>query len=120
MTQQTKGIVEMARGAALERIDYEMNRVVENILDENTKPDTKRVITLKITLAPDSQRENIVVSYEASSKLAPTNPVVTSLYVAGEDSNGLLQVVELTPQIPGQINLYGGEQEAAAILRVLK
>ena len=36
-----KKILEMARGALMERADYELSRVVENILDVNT-PRQKR------------------------------------------------------------------------------
>ena len=37
MDQASKGILEMARGAFIERADYEMMRLVENIIDPNTK-----------------------------------------------------------------------------------
>lgn len=41
-------ILQMARGAFQERVDYEMGRVVDNILDLNTKATAKRKITLTI------------------------------------------------------------------------
>ena len=116
MENQAKGILEMARGAFLERADYEMKRVVENILDPNTKATAKRKITMTLTLTPDDRRENLTTSFEAKSMLAPTSPVVTALYVAGEDSHGIPQIVEMTPQIPGQMSLDGSEQEHPAIL----
>ena len=120
MDNQTKGILEMARGAFLERTDYEMNRLVENILDPNTKATAVRKMTLTIKLAPDDRRENIVVSFEVKPSLAPTTPIVTSLYMAGEDSCGVPQVVEMTPQIPGQMNLDGETQEAPALLKIVR
>lgn len=46
-------ILQMARGAFQERVDYEMGRVVDNILDLNTKATAKRKITLTIELTPD-------------------------------------------------------------------
>lgn len=73
-----KSILEMARGAFLERADCEMARVIENILD-------------------------------------PMNPSTTFLYVAGEES-----VVEMAPQIPGQLSMDEGEQEAPPRLKVIK
>ena len=33
---ETKSILEMAKGAILERVDYEVPRIIENILDPNT------------------------------------------------------------------------------------
>lgn len=35
-----KSILEMSMGAILERVDYEMGRVLENVLDPNTKATT--------------------------------------------------------------------------------
>ena len=39
-------------GAILERVDYEMGRVLDNILDPNTKPTGKRKITISLELVP--------------------------------------------------------------------
>ena len=116
MEKNAKSIVEMARGAILERINYEMARVMDNILDANTKPTAKR----KLTFTPDDERATIAVNVVAKTTLAPTNPVVTSLYIAGEDGTGEVQAVEMVPQIPGQTSLDGGEQEAPAALKIIK
>ena len=35
--EKAKSILEMARGAIMERVDYEMAKIIENILDENTR-----------------------------------------------------------------------------------
>ena len=67
-------ILRMARGAIEERVDYEMDRVMTNILDPNTKASQKRKITLSIELMPDEDRQQIRVSVTAKSTLAPTNP----------------------------------------------
>lgn len=50
-----------------------------------------------------------------ATALAPTNPVVTSLYVADNDN-----VVEMVPQIPGQFGIDGSEQEAPPALKLIK
>lgn len=105
----------MARGAIQERADYEMSRILENILDANTSPTAKRKLTLTPELKPDDERQTIAVSCTAKSTLAPTNPVVTSLYVADGEN-----VVEMVPQIPGQFSMGGEVQEAPPILRVIK
>ena len=42
----TKSILQMARGAFQERVDLEMAKVIDNILDPNTKPTQKRKLTL--------------------------------------------------------------------------
>ncbi len=74
-----KSILQMAQGAFEERVDYEMSRVIDNIMDINTDPTAKRKITLTITLTPDKARRIIKVNVTATSKLAPTDPVETSL-----------------------------------------
>lgn len=45
---QRDSIMSMARGAFEERVDYEMDKVIQNILDPNTKATAKRKITLTI------------------------------------------------------------------------
>jgi hypothetical protein len=96
-----KSILEMAHGAVMERADLEMTKVMENIADPNTKATEKRVITLRLELAPDENRETIGVKATATSKLAATNSISTMLYVTG-DENGEMCAVEATAQVPGQ------------------
>lgn len=110
-----KSILEMARGAIQERADYEMSRLLANIMDANTSPTAKRKLVLTLELKPDDDRQTIAVSCTAKSTLAPTNPVVTSLYVADEDN-----VVEMVPQLPGQYDMDGGVQEAPPSLKIIK
>lgn len=74
---QRDSIMSMARGAFEERVDYEMDKVIQNILDPNTKATAKRKITLTIELTPDDERRTIGVQVTAKSTLAATNPVAT-------------------------------------------
>lgn len=118
MEQQSNStsLIDMAMGAMKERVDYEMARCVQNIADPNTKAVTKREITLKITLEPDESRQHIEVSCSATSKLAALNPVKTSLAMGKE--NGEMVAVELTPQIPGQLDTYGGTAPQRKVLKL--
>ena len=118
MNENRDSIMRMARGAFEERGDYEMDKVIQNILDPNTKATAKRKITLTIELTPDDERRQIQVSVTAKSTLAATNPVATSLYVTG-DSNGELVVAEMVPQVPGQMNMDGTQQEAPKLLKLV-
>lgn len=119
---QRDSIMSMARGAFEERVDYEMDKVIQNILDPNTKATAKRKITLTIELTPDDERRTIGVSVTAKSTLAATNPVATALYVTS-DGNGELVVAEPnehgrhaaggpeTPEArPARINTHNTEQ----------
>ena len=115
-----KSILQMARGAFQERVDLEMAKVIDNILDPNTKPTQKRKVTMTIEFAPDDERSNIGVSVSVKYALAPTVPARTTLWVAGDNSTGECQVVEMVPQVPGQMSMDGGEQEAPASLKIIK
>lgn len=110
-----KSILQMSRGAIMERADYEMSRLISNILDANTSAVAKRKLTITLELKPDDSRQNITVSCTAKSTLAATNPVTTMLYVADGE-----QIIEATPQIPGQYAMDGGEQEVPPVLKLVK
>jgi len=117
--EKEKSILEMGRGAIMERVDYEMAKVIKNILDENTKATGVRELTVKVKLTPDDKREVIKVDTITSSKLQPTNAIVTALYL-GKDQNGAIGAIEMTPQLPGQLNINGTEQEEPARLKMIK
>lgn len=110
---QRDSIMSMARGAFEERVDYETDKVIQNILDPNTKATAKRKITLT------DERRTIGVSVTAKSTLAATNPVATALYVTS-DGNGELVVAEMVPQVPGQMNMDGTQQEAPKLLKLVQ
>ncbi len=110
----TKSILQMARGAIQERADYEMTKILENIMDPNTKATAKRKLVITLELLPDDARQNISVSCTAKSTLSSTNPVKTSLYVSDGET-----VVEMVPQIPGQVAFDGDEQETPPVLKLI-
>lgn len=117
MEDVKSSILQMAKGAIQERVDYEVAKVIDNILDVNTDAKKKRKITLTIELAPDENRQFISLSASAKSTLAPVVPIGTTLGIAA-DWNGEMVIVETVPQIPGQMNLDGGVQEAPKLLKL--
>jgi hypothetical protein len=102
-----KSILEMSMGAILERVDYEMGKVMDNILDPNTKATAKRKISVTLELIPSADRRTITVQSTAKCSLTPTDPVTTSLYITNAPSTGELMVAEMVPQVPGQLALDG-------------
>lgn len=117
-TKENKSsILQMARGAIQERVDYEISRIVDNILDVNTDACAKRKLTLTIELKPDENRQYIKIAASAVSKLAPATPVGTTLGIAA-DGNGEMVIVESVPQVPGQMSMDGTEQETPKMLRI--
>lgn len=114
-----KSILEMARGAFMERVNYEIPGIIANITDPNTRPDKKRSLVVTLDFLPDANRENIRVLCTVKPKLEATSPVTTSLYITA-DENGEMVAVEMVPQTPGQLDLMGGEQENPAVLKLTK
>lgn len=110
-------ILDMAMGAIKERVDYDVMKVVDNILDVNTKSKAKRKITLTMEFVPDEDRQKIGISVTSKASLCPTNPVSTALaFVPNSDGEALL--VEMVPQVPGQMSLEGPEQPAPKLLKL--
>ena len=112
-----ESILTMAKGAIQERVDYEVSRVVDNILDVNTDGTKKRKVQLTIEFVPSKNRQVIGISASAKSTLAPATAIETSL-VFTADSNGEAVLAEYTPQLPGQMSIDGDEQEAPKILKI--
>lgn len=114
-----KSILETGRGSIMERVDYEMSKVLDNILDVNTKATAKRKITVTLEITPDDDRGGFTLGTTSKSTLAPTNPVRTSFCILGDRNTGEVQIVENTPQVPGQLNLDGEESEPPVVLNVI-
>lgn len=112
-----KSILEMSMGAILERVDYEKGRVLDNIIDPNTKATAKRKITVNLELIPSSDRKTITVQSTAKSTLVPTEPITTSLFITSQPGTGEMVVAEMTPQVPGQVSMDGNVQEQPKVLK---
>lgn len=114
-----KSILDMAEGAIKERCDIEMSKIIDNIMDINTAATKALELKLTVKFTPSSDRKNVQVSTQAQCKLQPTEPLATALYI-GADENGEVGAVELTRQIPGQMNIDGQEQAEPPKLRLAK
>lgn len=114
---QRSSLLQMAKGAIQERVDYEVSRVVDNLLDVNTEAKAKRKVTLNIVMTTDDDRRVVKVEASAKSTLAPVTPIGTSLVITA-DGNGEMMLAEIIPQVPGQLSLTGEEQEAPKILKI--
>ena len=103
-----KSVLEMAMGAIAEITDYEVERVVANIMDPNTNATAKRKIIITLTFAPDDYRQQIGMDARGKTTLAPIQPVRTSLCIT-KARDGSLLLAEMTPQVPGQVDMDGDE-----------
>lgn len=81
MDEQFVSLDSLGQGAAIEKFEDELNRVLENVLDPNTKPTTSRSVTLTVTFKPDEDRSFANTLIEVKSKLAPSRAVGTAIYI---------------------------------------
>ena len=113
-------LLEMARGAIMERVNYEAVKVFENIEDPNTDYKAKRKIQLTLTFLPDDEiRESVKMSVEVKSTLAPTVPIKTNLYMVRNEEDEPM-IVEAVRQVPGQLDMAGTEAEEPKIMQLQK
>ena len=100
----------LAHGAVAERFGAELDRVLLNILDPNTKATATRKITLTIALKPDGTRSVVAIIVDAKSALAPAEPVSTAFQL-GITAEGVVMATEIgrNHELPGQLNTDGEE-----------
>lgn len=68
-------------GAAEERFEDALQKVLANILDPNTKAEAIREITLKVKVKPNDLRNEAVVLIECVPKLAPIKSFPTRIFI---------------------------------------
>ena len=101
-------ILNLAAGAVPERVNEAFRKVMDNILDPNTKATAKRAITITYTFAPDEDRADIKIGIEVKEKTAPLKSVSTGLYMIA-DPNGIPMALEQLPLPAGQMTFDGNE-----------
>lgn len=103
----------LSAGAAVERLNLELDGILENILDPNTNPKALREINLKIKIKPTDDRSSAVVEIQATSKLAPVTEHITQIYI-GTDQHGKAEASEIVqPVLPGMENITHIRKEGA-------
>ena len=89
-------------GALVELFGEQMRKVLENIEDENTAPNSERSVTLRITIRPDKLRRAGEVKIHADCKLAKVKPAETFVFF-DRDDEGAFSAYEDDPgpELPG-------------------
>lgn len=91
MDSHTKPVTlgELAAGAAGERFDYTMQRLVDNIRDLNTDATAKRKIMLEITMQPSEDRETIATSIKVNTTMPNLKAHTMPMFVQRGDDGQL-------------------------------
>jgi uncharacterized protein YuzE len=95
-------LTEFADGAVAERVNIELQKVLENLTDPNTDPKKVRTVTVKISMKGDEKRDLANVTVTASTKLAPAKDIETKI-VLDIDGKGKVVGQELKSGVKGQI-----------------
>jgi len=85
----------LAEGAAMERLNLEVQKLLDNVLDYNTSATATRTVTLTIKVKPKEDRETGDVELITSSRLAPSRPISSRL-IFDKDSSGRAVAKELS------------------------
>ncbi len=85
-------------GAAVEKFNYALHRVLENIDDPNTDADAIRAIKLTVKMKPSPDRAEVAYSIQVEAKLAPPMADGGIMYV-GRRQGGLV-AVDYNPKQP--------------------
>lgn len=109
---QRDSIMSMARGAFEERVDYEMDKVIQNILDPNTKATAKRKITCKLIR---TELEKVGTTIMVQVKSNDTVEVMTT-YLSDFSRNTLYRA---KADAPGLRTGFRGREVALIELRSL-
>lgn len=110
MSFENLNLENLDEGGALEAMNHELSKVLENILDPNTEAKTQRKVTLEVKLKGDENRNICGLSYQAKSTVAPLKPQEVQVIV-DRDPQGKAVASELRPgEVPGRQQLPTGEQ----------
>lgn len=72
-------------GALEEMFSHVQMQLLENILDENTDPEFKREINIKIVYLTDENRDDVTVGFQVVPKLAPIRAGKAHMFVRATD-----------------------------------
>jgi len=96
-------LAKFAEGALQEQVLLEAKKIFANILDPNTKAETKRNLTIKLTFEPDEDdREDIKVRFDIATKLAPIIGGATKMRAGRDMDTGQIGASEIKSGVPGQ------------------
>lgn len=111
MSEQFVTLDSLGQGAAVEKFEDELNRVLENVLDPNTKATAARSVTLTITVKPDEDPSFANTLIEVKSKLAPSRAVGTAIFI-GRHAGRAVATERDTRQLRLDDNVVGIKEAA--------
>lgn len=96
-------IAALAYGEVKERIDIEMDKIADNILDMNTDPTKERKLVIEVGFTPDKSRSTVSTAIQVTSKLSKQDKAVTTMLIGRDHNTGFIEMNELKSGTPGQM-----------------
>lgn len=93
----------LAEGAVKEKIETELKRIAENVLDLNTDYKKTRMLNIKIKFLPNERRSEMSTSIEVTSKLAPAEESATTFLIGQDYTTGAMAINEIKSGQQGQM-----------------
>jgi len=107
----------LQNGAVLEAFEVELQNVLDNIQDPNTKPDGVRELSVKLKFKPSKDRNYTSLTYAVASKLQPSEPGEVPIFVDRDRKSKKAMAVELVSpdESPDQGRLPGVDEKVTPI-----
>lgn len=102
--EKVPSIIDFANGSVVDRINFELAKLIENIKNPNTD-EKVRTLEIKIKLTPKNGRKSIDAEYSVVGKSRPISPVNASMVV--QQSEGSTAIFEADGIGEGQVDLFG-------------
>lgn len=106
--KEVKSLLDFADGASIERINYEMQKILENVTNPNTDEKPRKLV-IEITITPQNNRKTVSLKTVVKKTLRPTSAVQTQMVFQKVD--GELKSYEVTGIPDGQTDLFGEVHE---------
>jgi len=104
-------LVTLAGGAAVERFNRELQRVLDNIQDPNTLARQKRAVTLTVTFMPDVDRRKADIDIDVKPTLATDRTTDTTVWFGKKDGKNVAAEAN-----PNQGTLFDKDRPAARLI----
>lgn len=102
--KKVPSIIDFADGSVVDRINFELAKLIENIKNPNTD-EKVRTLEIKIKLTPKNGRKSIDAEYSVVGKPRPISPVNASMVV--QQTEGSTAIFEADGIGEGQVDLFG-------------
>lgn len=109
ISRELKSLDQLMDGALVERFNAALRQAMENVYDMRTDANKVRTINLVFKFKPNERRDAAEMTADVKVNIAPPMPLKQTVLMYQHD-DGSVSLVERTEQIPGQIDMHGGEQ----------